>query len=726
MTNNLNVIVAIVNWNGWKDTIDCLQSLLNCNHEGHLYIVVCDNASANDSVTHIRNWLATQNYSENHNIASANSIGNQLETSVWGYEVSDSCTVEIIQHHENSGYAGGNNVALRYALGRYNIDYAWILNNDTEITKDALIHMLVRMQESPSIGICGATLLYQEQPDFVQAYGGVKYSKCTGRGVHLGGGDKYSGEVNQRWVEENLSYISGACMLVSRSFLNDIGLMHENYFLYNEELDWAQRAKGRYQLGYASKSLIYHKEGASIGTVSKDHRASLISEFYQARNKLWFTKNYFTYCLPSVWGVMLLQALKRFVLRQPENGWVMLKVLFGQVKPDPTWTARRGTKVDVKVAVIEPVGSHGGMDYYDSGLCAGLGANNVASIWYTCDTSDTRGERPIIIVRSFTNIWGKDAAWKRGLRFVAGLFRSMTDAHSRQANIAHFHFFHVGPLEVAGIVIARLFGLRVITTVHDVEAFKPGGKSPLLQRIAYGLCSRLVVHNQVSRDELIARSGVSESMVRVVPHGSYLGLIPPSIDRHIARDKLGFPQDERIVLFFGQIKEVKGLDLLIEAFAKVRDQVGSTRLVIAGKVWKDDFSRYQDLIDRYALADVVSLHIRYIPDDEIATYYSAADIVALPYRKIYQSGVLLMAMSYGIPVLASDLPGMSEVITDGENGFLFKTGDADDLANRLAAVLTDTQGQERAVTQARKDMELRYSWDTIGGQLAEVYREVLN
>ncbi len=379
----------------------------------------------------------------------------------------------------------------------------------------------------------------------------------------------------------------------------------------------------------------------------------------------------------------------------------------------------------IMVAIIEPVGSHGGMDYYDSGLCAGLSEKGVFNVWYTCDISHPRGERTVSVVRSFKGIWGKDAGWKRGLRFVAGLFRTMKDAHSRNVNIAHFHFFHVGILEVAGVVLARLFRLRVVVTVHDVEAFKPGGKSLFMQKMVYGLCSRVVVHNQVSREELITRCGVNDGMVRVVPHGSYLGLIPPAMQKRIAREKLGLSQDEHIVLFFGQIKEVKGLDLLIEAFAKARERMGPARLVIAGKVWKDDFARYQDLIDRNALADATSLHIRYIPDDEISAFYGAADIVVLPYRKIYQSGVLLMAMSYGIPVLASDLPGMCEVVADGENGYLFRAGDPVHLAERLITVLKDEQDQARVVVRAREDMKSRFSWDTIGGQLAGVYREAL-
>jgi len=377
------------------------------------------------------------------------------------------------------------------------------------------------------------------------------------------------------------------------------------------------------------------------------------------------------------------------------------------------------------VALIEPVGSHGGMDYYDSGLCAGLSANGISNIWYTCDISQPRGDRPVLVIRSFERIWGKDAAWKRGLRFVFGLFRSMKDARSRKANIAHFHFFHVALLEFAGVLMARLFGLRVVVTVHDVEAFNPGSKSLLMQKIVYDLCSVVIVHNIVSRDELINQCGVKQALVRVVPHGSYLGLIPAAMEKYRARESLGLPQDEYIILFFGQIKAVKGLDLLIEAFARARAQTKPMRLVIAGKVWKDNFAHYQDLIEHYSIGDAISLHIRYIPDDEIAAYYGAADIVVLPYRKIYQSGVLLMAMSYGIPILASDLQGMSEVVSDGENGFLFRSGDVAHLAERLIAVLEDEESRIRVVLQAHADMESQFSWDTIGGQLASIYREIL-
>lgn len=337
VSDSPNVVVTVVNWNGWKDTIDCLQSLLDCKHAGWLQLVLCDNASTDGSVDHIRDWLSGRNYPGTRVLMAEGDAANQSVKEIWEYEVSENRLVAIIRNGENSGYAGGNNVALRYALGRYEIEYAWILNNDTVVEKDALQHMLARMKASSRIGICGATLLYHEQPEYVQAYGGVKYSKCTGRGVHLGAGDQYMAEADLDWVERNLSYVSGACMLVSRAFLDEVGLMNEVYFLYGEELDWVQRAKGRYRLGYAPKAVVYHKEGATIGTASKGRKASLISEFYQARNKLWFTRKYTLHCLPGVWVVMLAQALKRFAIGQPENGKVMLRVLLGHKKPSQEW-----------------------------------------------------------------------------------------------------------------------------------------------------------------------------------------------------------------------------------------------------------------------------------------------------------------------------------------------------------------------------------------------------
>lgn len=380
---------------------------------------------------------------------------------------------------------------------------------------------------------------------------------------------------------------------------------------------------------------------------------------------------------------------------------------------------------DVRVALVEPVGSHGGMDYYDSGLAAALTAKGIPTTWYTCNGSVVRGSRHVAMQTTFTNVWGSDPAWKRGLRYIASLGKTFVAARKNHENIAHFHMFHVGALEFLGVLMARLAGLRVVITVHDVEAFRPGFSSEIIMSMTYKLCSIFIVHNEVSKQELSSKKGVLEKNIRVIPHGSYLGLVDAPIPRGEAKTSLGVSPEEIVILFFGQIKEVKGLELLIEAVGKIQGKVQNIKLMIAGKVWKDDFSKYQALINQYELSQLVHLDIRYIPDQEISKYYSAADLIVLPYKKIYQSGVLLMAMSFGTLVLASDLPGMKQVITDGKNGYLFNSGNSDDLAAKILHIFSQPDFS-KIVGQAQEDMRSRFSWDAISTDVVRAYQDALS
>lgn len=379
----------------------------------------------------------------------------------------------------------------------------------------------------------------------------------------------------------------------------------------------------------------------------------------------------------------------------------------------------------VRVAMIEPVGSHGGMDYYDTGLCAGLQQNGINVTWYTSDISSARGSYSINTVKTFTNIWGKDPSWKRGLRFVVGLFKTYIDAKKRKIDIAHFHFFHVGIMEFLSVFLARVFALKVVITVHDVEAFKAGLTSDSLRSIAYKLAARIIVHNEISKKELLHSSDLDEQKISIIPHGSYNGLIDAPVSKQQARAKLGLPESAKTILFFGQIKEVKGLDLLLEAFGKSNAKNQSWVLVIAGKVWKDDFTKYQKIIDQYQMGDACKLFIRYIPDSELTYFYSAADLVVLPYRKIYQSGVLLMSMSFGRPVLASNLLGMTAIINHGENGYLFESEDPQDLAKQLSTIF-NSGTIDSVIEHATQDMNGKFNWNTIGKTTSLVYEEIAN
>ncbi len=373
-----------------------------------------------------------------------------------------------------------------------------------------------------------------------------------------------------------------------------------------------------------------------------------------------------------------------------------------------------------RVALIEPVGSHGGMDYYDLGLCRGLIAAGWQVGWYTCAETPDPTLSGLHFHPAYKGIWGKANRWKRAMLYLFGTLRTLWSATLASERVCHLHFFHGAPEELLLLCLAKLFGRKVILTVHDVESFAGDSPRGLVRRI-YGLADRFIVHNQTSRQELITVLGGSPAKIAVIAHGNYLDALGPVPLRSEARLALSIPSQAKVALFFGQIKEVKGLDLLLEAVPAVVDAVPDLILVIAGRPWKNDFSRYEEQIERLGIGASCRLHIRFIADQEVGLFYAAADVVVLPYRRIYQSGVLLLAMSYGRAVLVSDLPGMTEIVTEGDNGFVFASGSSQALAQTLTRVLTEENERVRAAERALEYVQTRHDWTHLATQTASVY-----
>lgn len=282
------VAVVVLNWNGKDDTLACLDSLARVAYEP-LDVLVVDNASSDDSETAIRTAFPD---------------------------------LELIQTGRNLGYAGGNNVGIRRAL-ELGADYIWILNNDTVVNPEAIDHLVARMESDPSLGICGSSLLYHDDPQIVQAYGGARYNRWTSRTRYLGQFESYDPEIDATAVELALDMVSGAAAFVRRAFVEEVGLMCEDYFLYFEEIDWATRARGRFGLGVAPKSVVWHKEGKSAGTHREEWKRSELADYYGIRNRFLFTRKHHPLLLPAMYLTLPAAILNRFRRRQ----WARLPTL---------------------------------------------------------------------------------------------------------------------------------------------------------------------------------------------------------------------------------------------------------------------------------------------------------------------------------------------------------------------------------------------------------------
>jgi GT2 family glycosyltransferase len=309
--------VVILNWNGWRDTIECLESVFRLQGQD-FRVVVCDNASSDESVEMIKQWASGKVIADGQNPRLSHLSSPPCAKPVCYRELDhedarqstpdrDDARLILIRIGTNLGFAGGTNVGLRFALQDNACRYFWILNNDTVIDPGSLAAMVGLMEKHPELGLCGSLILSYADPEQVQVQGGRRFSRWTGR----------SQVPPQLTVEESrtrdaeFDYLEGASMLATRSFLETVGLLEEWYFLYYEEVDWAMRAAGVFGLGFARDSIVYHKEGASIGSNPDRGKRSLLSERYLVRSRVLFTRKFGSRFLPTVLAAISVAALHR-------------------------------------------------------------------------------------------------------------------------------------------------------------------------------------------------------------------------------------------------------------------------------------------------------------------------------------------------------------------------------------------------------------------------------
>ncbi len=332
----MRVCVVVVNWNGWADTLECLESLLRCE-PGGFTVVVCDNGSGDGSAQRIRDWAEGR-------LEVAVHPGNPLRPLSFpplpkpvpyveygraaaerGGDPGDPPLV-LVSTEENLGFAGGNNVGIRYALARGGFDYLWLLNNDTVVRPDALRRLVEEAERSPRAGIIGSTLLYYDRPGTVQTLGGGTYNWWLGLPRHIGADGDADGALRAA-ARPEMSYVVGASMLVRTSFVREVGLLSEEYFLYFEELDWAARARGRYTLGYAPASVVYHREGSSTGGKASGAK-SRVADFHFYRNRVRFTRKFAPALLPAVHLSLLFPIARRAARGQWDHVRMLAKLWF--------------------------------------------------------------------------------------------------------------------------------------------------------------------------------------------------------------------------------------------------------------------------------------------------------------------------------------------------------------------------------------------------------------
>ena len=280
----------------------------------------------------------------------------------------------------------------------------------------------------------------------------------------------------------------------------------------------------------------------------------------------------------------------------------------------------------------------------------------------------------------------------------------------------------------------RLFGKRIILTAHNVNMRKRDGCDNWLNRLSLGiqyrLCHHIMVHTAAMKDQLVADFGIASQRVSVIPFGINNTSPITTLARRGARERIGLGQDEKTLLFFGQIAPYKGLEYLTAAMAELAKEDKNLRLVIAGRIkpgYTDYWNAVQREISRAGLENCLIQHVRFIPETDVEIYFKAADVAVIPYVEIFQSGVPFLSYSFGLPVIATDVGSLRNDIVEAKTGFLCRPADTADLARAIRSYFTsdlyhDLNQHRRTIREFANE---RNSWTKVGEIIEGVYQRVL-
>ncbi|MBK9541319.1 MAG: glycosyltransferase family 4 protein [Bacteroidetes bacterium] len=371
-------------------------------------------------------------------------------------------------------------------------------------------------------------------------------------------------------------------------------------------------------------------------------------------------------------------------------------------------------KSSPSVAIIDPVGTKAGLDHYNQSLLMELKAMGCEVALYSNFLSDKiqSSSEPFFKFRKKQTIFSL-------YKLMQEYRRSIAACKNSGIQFIILHGFHFNFLDAWLVRKISESGFKIILIVHDVESFVFSPNKSRLKRICEKYVHKLVVHNEYTRTELLSLLDVkTHSQIQIIPHGNFLSLATEKLQKAEAREILGLEQEKKIVLFFGLIKPSKGLDVLLRAVPQIDP---NTEFVIAGRLRKHSFNVYNEIIRKEYIHGRIHYYLHHISNEQRNLFFSAADVIVLPYKKIYQSGVLLMAMSYGLPAVVSNLPAMKEVVQHNENGLLFQSDDADDLSSQVNRILRDDQLRIRI---GQKEMEYcgkHHDWKRIAAAFYSLF-----
>lgn len=692
--NSRKVYILILNWNNPEDTINCLESIYKIKYPNY-QIVLIDNGSTDSSIERIVSWgrgNAKDILTLSREVAES---GKVFTDKAWE-ELPSEKKLLIIKNNENLGFAAGNNVGIRYGLSA-DADYILLLNNDTLVSPDFLNYLVETAESDGNTGIVGAKIYDYFKRNRIQ-YAGGYLSKIRCMGITEGSGENDEGQFEGI---KDASFITGCCMLISRSVFEAVGLLPEEYFMYLEDADFCTSVgQAGFLLKVDMRAKIYHKTGG----------LTPFNVFYRERNRLIYADKYgldrFSFKL-----FFLLSRVVRIVQYAIQGNPKLSKALINGIRAGNTWIGNR-LKIFYDGRTIRK--GKTGVGVYAKNLLFALTeiSKTRLNVLLLEDIQDAKNIIPIKTNISYESHPVGDL-WE--------IFLLPIYLKKKKVKVFHSPTFHL-PLFTPGI--------KKVVTIHDLVMYKYPYTLPTAFRIysrihtmiSAKLSDAIIVSSAVTKKDVVEAFKIDENKVHVI-HGAAADTFRPIKEISLlegTRVKYNLPQ--KYILFVGSIEPRKNLYRLIQSYYDLRrnKKIEQKLVICGGKGWLKEYERILKLINEMDIVkDVV--FPGYIPDEELPAIYNMADLFVYP--SLYEGFGLspLEAMSCGCPVIASNTSSIPEVV--GDAAIMVNPEDIEGLADAMYRVLTNNELRLKMKKQGLERAN-KFSWKRCAAETLEVYKNL--
>jgi glycosyltransferase involved in cell wall biosynthesis len=314
----------------------------------------------------------------------------------------------------------------------------------------------------------------------------------------------------------------------------------------------------------------------------------------------------------------------------------------------------------------------------------------------------------------------------RAIEYPLNLIFLLAYVLINRIKVVHFIWIVSPRLDYRLVRLLQLAGRRVIYTAHNPFPHEP--KAGNIQKYCriYRKVNHIITLTQYTRNEITAHCGIPSEKISVLPHGDYEALFSRyGRNNNLAKEVRQKVGNRKIIAFLGHIRPYKGLEVFVEAFGQIKKRMPESFFLVAGSVLVGNQKEWEEKLDNSCNPNDLWLDLRFMPVEDIKAYLSLIDVLVQPYVSASQSGNTVMAYAAGVPVISTNVGGLSEMTEDGKTGYVIAPGDAMAIADAVSKCF-EGDNYEKMSQNARWAAIEQFNWEKIAEQTAVVYQRVMS